>query len=104
MEEKSPITALLQDKEQGFFPEELRPERVLSCIVEGIVKIEELENTLTAVTEASKTIDTVFSLGLVTRLKDGFTSPIAPVLDKMGLETRPNSKINLGLGRPLIED
>lgn len=104
MEEKSPITALLQDKEQGLFPEELRAERVLSCIVEGKVKIEELEKTLSAVTEASKNIDTVFSLGLVTRLKDGFTSPIAPIIDKLGLETRPNAKINLGLGKPLIED
>jgi len=72
--------------------------------VEGIVKIEDLEKALKAVTEASKKIDTVFSLGLVTRLKDGFTSPIAPVLDKLGLEARPNAKINLGLGRPLVED
>jgi hypothetical protein len=35
---------------------------------------------------------------------DGFTSPIAPIIAKMGLETRPNAKINLGLGKPLIED
>lgn len=104
MEKKSPITALLQDKEQGLFPEELRPERVLSCIVEGIVDVESLENTLSVIKEASKDIDTVFSLGLVTRLEDGFTSPIAPIIAKMGLETRPNAKINLGLGKPLIED
>jgi len=103
MEEKSPISALLKDKQKGLFPPELRGERVLSCIVEGIVKIEDLEKALAAVTEASKKIDTVFSLGLVTRLKN-FTSPIAPVLDKLGLQPRPNAKINLGLGRPLIED
>ncbi|MDF1594074.1 MAG: hypothetical protein P1P89_21405 [Desulfobacterales bacterium] len=104
MEEKSPISALLKDKKLGLFPEEVRGERVLSCIVEGKVKIEDLETALTAVTEASKNIDTVFSLGLVTRLQDGFTSTIAPVLEKLGLQTRPNAKINLGLGRPLIED
>ncbi|MEW6673664.1 MAG: 4Fe-4S binding protein [Thermodesulfobacteriota bacterium] len=104
MEEKSPITALLKDKQLGLFPEELRAERVLSCIVEGKVKLEDLERTLAAVTAASKEVDTVFSLGLVTRLDDGFTSPIAPVLDRLGLQTRPNAKINLGLGRPLIED
>jgi len=104
MEQKSPITALLTDKEKGLFPAELKGERVLSCIVEGKVKLEDLEKTLTAVTEASKGIDTVFSLGLVTRLKDGFISPIAPIIDKLGLQTRPNAKINLGLGKPLIED
>jgi len=104
MEEKSPITALLQDKEKGLFPKELRAERVLSCIVEGKVKIEGLEKALQVIQEVSKEIDTVFSLGLVTRMQDGFTSPIAPIIDKMGLETRPNAKINLGLGKPLIED
>ena len=104
MEEKSPITALLADREKGCFPPELRDERVLSCIVEGKVMIADLEKTLTALQAVSKEIDTVFSLGLVTRLKDGFTSPIAPIIDKLGLETRPNAKINLGLGKPLIED
>jgi len=104
MEEKSPLTALLQDKEKGLFPKELRAERVLSCIVEGKVKIEGLEKALQVIREVSKEIDTVFSLGLVTRMQDGFTSPIAPIIDKMGLETRPNAKINLGLGKPLVED
>ena len=95
LEEKSPITALLADREKGLFPVELRGERVLSCIVEGKVKLEDLELTLSVLQEASKEIDTVFSLGLVTRLKDGFTSPIAPIINKMGLQTRPNAKINL---------
>ena len=104
MEEKSPISVLLKDKKQGLFPEELRGERVLSCIVEGKVNIEELEATLKALTAASKEIDTVFILGLVTRLQDGYISPIAPIMDKLGLQTRPNAKINLGLGRPLIAD
>ena len=104
MEQKSPITALLQDKDKGLFPEELRAERVLSCIVEGKVKIDNLEDAIKASTAVSKDIDTVFSLGLVTRMVDGFTSPIAPIIDKMGLETRPNAKINLGLGKPLMED
>ena len=104
LEEKSPITALLSDREQGLFPPELRGERVLSCIVEGKVNLEDLEKTLTTLKEVSQNIDTVFSLGLVTRLKDGFISPIAPIIDKLGLQTRPNAKINLGMGKPLIED
>lgn len=104
MEQKSPITALLQDKDKGLFPEELRAERVLSCIVEGKVNIDNLEDALMVLREVSKDIDTVFSLGLVTRMVDGFSSPIAPIIDKMGLETRPNAKINLGLGKPLIDD
>jgi NAD-dependent dihydropyrimidine dehydrogenase PreA subunit len=52
MEQKSPITALLQDKDKGLFPEELRSERVLSCIVEGKVNIDHLGDALEVLMEA----------------------------------------------------
>jgi hypothetical protein len=84
--------------------EEIRDERVLSCIVEAKVKLENLENALTLLNQVSSELDTVFSLGLVTRMEDGFTSPIDPVLKKMKLQVRPHAKINVGLGRPLCED
>ena len=104
MAEKSPVTALLKDKAQGLFRDELQNERVLSCIVESKIKLGNLEKALNLLKEVSSELDTVFSLGLVTRMEDGFRSPIQPILDKMGLKTRHNAKINLGLGRPLCED
>ncbi len=104
MADKSPITALLSDKEKGILREEIRNERVLSCIVEAKVKLENLENTLTLLRKVSDELDTVFSLGLVTRMEDGFISPIEPIIHKMGLQVRHNAKINLGLGRPLREE
>lgn len=76
----------------------------LSCIVEGKVKLANLEKTLNLLRKVSSEIDTVFSLGLVTRMEDGFVSPIEPVINKMGLPIRPNAKINLGLGKPLCEE
>lgn len=104
MAANSPISSLLSDKEKGLLREEIRDERVLSCIVEAKVKIENLEKALTLLKEVSNDLDTVFSLGLVTRMEDGFVSPIEPVLNKMGLQVRHNAKINVGLGRPLIQD
>ncbi len=105
MAERSPMTALIEDREKGALRQDIKNERVLSCIVEGKVKLEDLEAALHQLKAVSGEIDTVFSLGLVTRMEDeGFTSPIQPVLDKMGLAFRHNSKINLGLGRPLCED
>lgn len=104
MAERSPITALLIDEEKGILPEEIKNERVLSCIVEGKAKFENLERTLDLLKKVSSEIDTVFSLGLVTRMEDGFVSPIEPIINKMGLHVRPNAKINLGLGRPLCEE
>jgi len=104
MAKKSPITALLGDVQKGLLREEIRDERVLSCIVEAKVKIENLEKALTLLKEASNDLDTVFSLGLVTRMEDGFTSPIEPILKAMGVAVRPNAKINVGLGRPICEE
>ena len=76
---------------------------MLSCIVEAKIALTDLEKTLELLKAVSNEIDTVFSLGLVTRMIDGFTSPIEPVITEMGLQVRPNSKINLGMGRPLSE-
>ncbi|MEW6673661.1 MAG: 4Fe-4S binding protein [Thermodesulfobacteriota bacterium] len=104
MGEKSPMTALIGDREKGLLREDIRGERVLSCIVEAKIRLENLENTLNLLKEASNEIDTVFSLGLVTRMINGFESPIEPIISKMGLQVRPNSKINLGLGKPLCND
>ncbi|MFB3887829.1 MAG: 4Fe-4S dicluster domain-containing protein, partial [Thermodesulfobacteriota bacterium] len=69
MAEKSPVTALLKDKTQGLFRDEIRNEKVLSCIVESKVKIENLEKALNLLKEVSNELDTVFSLGLVTRME-----------------------------------
>jgi len=104
MAENSPMTALIADRQKGTLKEGLGAERVLSCIVEAKVKLEALEKTLSLLKEVAPRLDTVFSMGLVTRMEgDGFRSPIEPVLKKMGLAVRPNAKMNLGLGRPLCE-
>jgi len=104
MGEKSPMTALISDKEKGLLRNDIRNERVLSCIVEGKVNIDDLEHALNLLKKVSLQMDTVFSLGLVTRMVNGFESPIEPIIAKMGLHVRPNSKINLGMGRPLREE
>lgn len=104
MEEKSPLTALLQDKEKGLLREDIINERVLSCIIESRVALENLEKTIEAVKQVSIEIDTVFSFSLVTRMEDGFKSPLEPILKRTGLQARPNAKINIGLGRPLCEE
>jgi hypothetical protein len=104
LEKKSPMTALVADKEKGLLREDIRNERVLSCIIETKIQLGNLENTLNLLRKVSNEIDTVFSLGLVTRMINGFESPIEPIISNMGLEVRHNSKINLGMGRPLSED
>lgn len=101
LEANSPVTALLADKEKGLIKEEVRDQRVLSCIVEAKVNLKNLAGCLSLLKDISVQIDTVFTLGLVTRMQDGFISPIEPILNQIGLTPLPNSKVNLGLGKPL---
>jgi len=102
-EEKTPLTALIKDKGKGLLRDEIRDERVLSCIIEAKIGTEDLEKILPMIRKAAAEIDTVFSLGLVTRLEEGPRSPLDPLFAKLGIEPRPNAKINLGLGRPIFE-
>ena len=101
LETNSPITALLSDKEKGVIKEEVREQRVLSCIVEAKVSLRNLARCLGLIKDVSSQIDTVFSIGLVTRMENGFVSPIEPILSQIGLTPKPNSKVNIGLGKPL---
>jgi hypothetical protein len=48
-------------------------------------------------------VDTVVSWGLITRFSEEGKLPVMERLRELGLSPRPNAKINLGLGRPLID-
>jgi NAD-dependent dihydropyrimidine dehydrogenase PreA subunit len=102
-EEKTPLTALLKDRGNGLLRDDIRNERVLSCIIEAKIRKEDLEKTIGIVKQVATEIDTVFSFGLVTRLEEGFRSPLEPIFTALGIHPRPNAKINLGLGKPIFE-
>ena len=48
-------------------------------------------------------LDTVVSVGLLTRFDDDGSLPIIQKLENIGICVRPNAKINVGLGRPLVD-
>lgn len=96
-EEASPITALLTD-DQAHIKEDIRNERVLSAIIEFKVPIEKVSSVLKMVKEVEKKIDTVFTVGVVVRVKNG-TIPIIDLITKQDFSVRPNAKVNIGLGR-----
>jgi hypothetical protein len=49
-------------------------------------------------------IDTVFSLGVITRVDADGNSPVLEQMDKVGLPRPIRGKVNVGLGRPLVND
>ncbi len=101
--EDNPLYGLLTEDMSGSFKPEYVKEKILSGILEiRIDKSEELESILERILSALKELDTVVSVGLVSRFEDDATLPVIDRLKKMGLAVRPNAKINVGLGRPMV--
>ena len=98
-EEKSPVTALMVD-DKGHINEEIKEQRVLSAIIEFKIPDKKLPQILEVIRKVDKEIETVFSVGIVSRIKDNNTKEIMNRVSQLGFQVRPNAKINIGLGRP----
>lgn len=101
--EDNPVYILLEDKKKGILRNDFLNEKVLSVILE--IKFEDyllpriVENIFPVLDE----LETVVSVGLVTRFEEDTSLPIISRLKDLNIEVRPNAKINVGLGRPLIQ-
>lgn len=104
LEEANALNFLFLDKARGTMKPELRDEKVLSVILEFKIGEERLNEVLVSLKEALKAVNTVVSWGLISRFDPDGSIPVAARLEKLGFTVRPNAKINVGLGRPLIED
>lgn len=103
-EPNNPVAALIVDKKTGKINEEVLNERVLSAIVEFKIEINRLKKVLETIKDVSNQIDTVFSLDLISRVDADGSIPTAAIAIEAGFTPRPNTKTNVGLGRPLFEE
>jgi len=97
-ETENPVTALLDVKTGELKFPEVRNEKVLSAIIECKTKQEKAVALLKELEKISKEIDTVFSVDIINRCKDG-KIPFKAELDKAGISVRINGKTCIGLGR-----
>ncbi len=101
--EDNPLYGLLEENMSGKFKEEYVNEKVLSAILELRINEEDLEETMKLLLPAFDKLETVVSVGLVSRFDENGKLPVKDKLEAMGVKVRPNAKINVGLGRPLID-
>jgi hypothetical protein len=102
--EDNPLYGLLEEDMSGKVKPEYVNEKILSGILEiRIDRPEDLEKILGRILPILKDLDTVVSVGLVSRFDDDATLPVIDRLKKIGLSVRPNAKINVGLGRPIVD-
>lgn len=104
----NPVTMLI-DKKTGMFteknpwgisPGEIRALRALSAIIEFKTPKEKVPEIIKTLMEVSKEVETVFSVGLISRWKDGEPELLPLVRGIPGIRLYPNGKHNMGLGRP----
>ena len=87
---------------EGVKPE-FRNEKVLSAILEFKIPEHRLEHVVRQLLPVLADLDTVVSWGLVSRFAENGALPVRTKLQALGVPARPNAKINMGLGRPVVE-
>ncbi|MCJ7646133.1 4Fe-4S binding protein [bacterium] len=100
-ERMNPVTKLMSDKSTGKIRDDVKMERILSCVLEFKTKDTKTVSIINALRDVSKLVNTVFSVGCICKCKPDGTIPVKKILDETGIFYRPNGKINIGLGRPL---
>ncbi len=103
LERDNAVFAFLEEPLTGRVKQEFRNERVLSAILEFKLREGQLEAVVQRLQPVLAELDTVVSWGLATRFSEDGTLPARERLRSLGIPVRPNAKINLGMGRPIID-
>ncbi|MFX1470331.1 MAG: indolepyruvate ferredoxin oxidoreductase subunit alpha [Promethearchaeota archaeon] len=96
---KNPVTELLIN-DRGYIRDDIKNEKVLSTNIEFKVPEIKISEILRIIKEIDKKIDTVFSVGMISRVGENGEIPIINLINQKGFKIRPNAKINVGLGKP----
>ncbi|MHB8991648.1 MAG: indolepyruvate ferredoxin oxidoreductase subunit alpha [Chloroflexota bacterium] len=103
-EDASPLTEIMVDRETGKLRPEYLDVHLLSIIVEGNCSVEGFPRVIRALREVEGEIETVFSLGVISRVDAEGNSPVMAEIERLGLARPIRGKVNVGLGKPLCLD
>lgn len=103
-EDNTPLTEIMADRKTGKLLSEYLPAHLLSIIIEGSCSLEGFPRIIQALREVEGEIDTVFSLGVISRVDAEGNSPVTAEIERLGLPRPLRGKVNVGLGRPLVLD
>ena len=98
LEKENPSAIVFEDGNTGVVKEEFRNERSMSFIIEAMLDEEALPGLLLDLRKAQEEVDTVFSVDVISRMKEGLI-PTDRILEQIGEKRLPNGKTCVGLGR-----
>ena len=102
--ETTPLAKLMTDLNTGKLRDDVLDLNLLSIIVEGKCSPDKIGDVLKSLQKVEKEIDTVFSLGIVSRVDENGHSPLIDTIEELGISKPIRAKLNVGLGRPLIDE
>jgi hypothetical protein len=101
---ETPLAVVMTDITTGKLHDECLDYRLLSVIIEGRCREEQVQGVLAALQRVEKEIDTVFSLGLISRVDAEGRCKALNCLEQLGIPQPYRGKVNVGLGKPLAEE
>jgi NAD-dependent dihydropyrimidine dehydrogenase PreA subunit len=101
---KSPLSEVMTDIRSGKIRDDLLEVHVLSVIIEGTCRRDQFGNVLRAILKVQKEVETVFSLGIVSRVGADKDETLMKILEQYEMEKPFRGKVNVGLGRPIFQD
>lgn len=101
-EPMNPVTYLMIDKNTGRLQEEVKKEKVHSCVMEFKTSLDKLPDAVQALNRAAGKVNTVFSVGCLCKVGADGEIPAKNYLDRNHIPYRPNGKTNIGLGRTTL--
>src|SRR5574337_107488 len=83
-EAKNPVTFLMADPSTGALRDEVLDERVMSAVVEFVIDENRLPEVLRAIEAVSPQVETVFSVGIISRVSPDGSIPVISALNRLG--------------------
>ncbi|MDR5694328.1 MAG: 4Fe-4S binding protein [Armatimonadota bacterium] len=100
---RNPLASIFDNLQDPRLKEGLADVHLLSIIIEGTCRVEDVGAVLKALQEVQHQIDTVFSVGMVLRVDPSGYHPALEELVRHGIPKPMRGKVNVGLGRPLVD-
>ena len=95
----NPLTYLMADTKTGKLKEDVLDEFVVSAIIEFKTPLTQCVEIVKTLEEISDRVNTVFSVGVISRVEEDWSIPAQIALQDAGFPVRPQGKTTLNLGR-----
>ena len=102
-EHENPVTFWITDQKTGKLRDDILNEKSLSAIVEVAFPIDKLKAAIQKLQKVSKQLNTVCSVVTAVKVSPDGSFATDKIFKELGLTPCPNSKNNMGLGRPLFK-